>query len=1793
MGRYNGHDEGNSSSNRARREYYNYVEELERERLRDERRDALAEEKAMMHNIAKQTERMAERTLRSNIMDDQIGREAHRQYTNIQTVGNIAMGLALLVSASATEAAYNNHVRDFQDDYNNLYDTEKSRRESVIAYEEGKTLSEYRQSLEQERAQFEATTTAYRVEFEEKRQEAHTAINSATEKLDAEKTRIFNAQNDADSQMLRDRQLYNEASEQAKENYQKQITNAEQSKQEALSGYQKSYQETVANIEKTATGAEKERLLNDAKKSYLENERTTENNFKKQVDGFSSDYQTRQAALDSGFEKSKQQYEQTTRSLTDQRVTAQTKYDDFVQQKKRTIEYANIKENEVVNKAQAKVINAEKKLNEFESNKEARASKNQRALEDVMHQEFGAKHDPGFGQAASNYKSLVLNRQTAVGYAIATQLGTKEEQAVLARVEKEKEAAKASGEQYVPSESALADINKANQIAKKYAGDLSTASSMSATIKQMNNAVEALSETQQTMAKQLLDKKKTQAEIRQNIGKLKDELNQYTKDKTALREFQNGKRVLSDAEVAKIKERIAKVGSVDNKLAELKSLQKKEKKNNKNIQELTSNANNVAATMQIIKSQIGVLNSKAGKTIPDIDKQGNSKKNKDKEKRIERCFNKSISNIHRSLTRSATKGNAISKELNSQLRSMSRLGEKYTMAVSIAETTGRILFKAGKFAANATGQTIRIIGGNTRLGRALAEQRLKLRNSKMGQRLRSPGAKKIAANAGKVTRKILYAPGKILSAPMSLKQMPMKMTKKALISGVKFTRKNAGRLGHQFSKQTRKGASFVWRHTLGRSAKMQAKLDKYRERMNAAYNFRQRAAEKLKSWAKAPFKWIASKASSIVQAIMGVLGPVISAVVGVLGSVASAFGIFFLIIIVVLIIASMLSSALGAIQGFFESLTATHDIFIKNEPEYILNCAADYRKEELRILELFSNDEQKEKISVSDDPIYYTLCGMANKSIFSSNNDYFTSDNQPALEYVNNMLSSKDNKGNATFLDKMKVQPAGGLPEIQINSNIASQLPMYIKGSVKKYNSSQISYYPASALSQNSDGTYVKVKDKNGNMDYKIDKSLRSDYEISNAKDALSIVDSLYTSKGENFQKVEVLGYLGVDGSNKTKDATQTKNLFWLTHKFVVENGDSPNDIWYHGIKRNETDKDLHVIDHTSRYRVVVDNAGNKSYVKETITDPKRCTHYDVLNFTYQVTEIVTKYRHNTAAESGDGADGEYLIQEGAIKNIKKESLSLTGNELFYYNNAGAYNYLGWNGLYNKSGKEVVNVTTKNGDKVTIEVIATNKIRIDDGLGGILNTLYHRSKNSVNGGNPGRLNFYLQNKTKYHVVDAAGVYLGVVDIKKDDVLNNMILNCQGSSVNQLEYFYLLMTNGSGGKRYYSIKMFSRPGLGYDPNTWYWPVKANNFYMTSPYGYRTHPISGEQMSFHSGVDLAWSKGTPIYASKSGTVVDTNQSTGYGINVAIEHAGGVVTRYCHLDSRKVLPGYKVSQGEVIGYMGSTGNSTGPHLHFEVRPWGIWGSSANPENYCKQFLGSYNINGSIKPTSHSKFVYEVPTLTINDNTLKLPHGCKHSYQQSVIVDKNVPVQVCQGHIDLDVGVVVSTTKDGDHIFNDAAQVEPLEEDMDKNGFLGLYVIDSKYDVNGWGSVTYNKYHPYEDFAPNSDYRGLAIVKTEMMSPYEFPPDADLSKISEKLTSNNVTYDSLKSLNNFMLFGYSFNGSVYYSPYLISGEQKEIPCYKVSDNTINKKPYLIDFNNRVNGRPSVTLKEDPKPPI
>lgn len=149
----------------------------------------------------------------------------------------------------------------------------------------------------------------------------------------------------------------------------------------------------------------------------------------------------------------------------------------------------------------------------------------------------------------------------------------------------------------------------------------------------------------------------------------------------------------------------------------------------------------------------------------------------------------------------------------------------------------------------------------------------------------------------------------------------------------------------------------------------------------------------------------------------------------------------------------------------------------------------------------------------------------------------------------------------------------------------------------------------------------------------------------------------------------------------------------------------------------------------------------------------------------------------------------------------------------------------------------------------------------------------------------------------------------------------------------------------------------------------WPIDKRRLRGSiGSFGGRSDPFT-RQWSGHKGIDLAGPHATPIYATAAGTVMVDDNGHGYGIQIMINHGFGYKTRYAHLSRKGVVPGEVVKRGQTIGYMGSTGRSTGTHLHYEV----IYrGKPVNPLNYFSRDMSDKEFKEIIARAKET--IYEV---------------------------------------------------------------------------------------------------------------------------------------------------------------------------------------------------------------------------
>jgi septal ring factor EnvC (AmiA/AmiB activator) len=148
-----------------------------------------------------------------------------------------------------------------------------------------------------------------------------------------------------------------------------------------------------------------------------------------------------------------------------------------------------------------------------------------------------------------------------------------------------------------------------------------------------------------------------------------------------------------------------------------------------------------------------------------------------------------------------------------------------------------------------------------------------------------------------------------------------------------------------------------------------------------------------------------------------------------------------------------------------------------------------------------------------------------------------------------------------------------------------------------------------------------------------------------------------------------------------------------------------------------------------------------------------------------------------------------------------------------------------------------------------------------------------------------------------------------------------------------------ITVSAGGLRLLPASAFA--DSSYTPS-----IMPVNGRITDGFGERLDPFSGEG-AFHTGVDVGADYGAPVSVTADGMVLDAGEHSGYGRVVIVDHGFGITTWYAHLSSYAVIAGTRVKRGEVIGYTGISGRSTGPHVHYEVR---VNNAPVNPRHYMK---------------------------------------------------------------------------------------------------------------------------------------------------------------------------------------------------------------------------------------------------
>lgn len=1428
----------------------------------------------------------------------------------------------------------------------------------------------------------------------------------------------------------------------------------------------------------------------------------------------------------------------------------------------------------------------------------------------IASQEMNATYNthpgsPMLWGGSERFADAVGSKQVKLGHDLALHLGDDKEKSLMQKVDADRKAerdAEKNGTTYVRT-TTDAERREADRITQKYAGDLTTPGGVKKTIAGYQSAIGDLTNKTAGLQQDINALTKQQQAIDGQIKALKVDVDAHTADLKALKTGKTASGLkLTPEQRKEIEARVAGRGDMTDKKNALQQLFQ----DRKDIAgQIKGKQGEIAKTNDLIeglKGQVTLL-KKGGKTLADTMRSKGGKQNalekitnqphislfnrlvdpvgshrkvqqyrkgkkeaghsqkgqKMQAKGVSMVFG-SIKKLSRQFQRSLDKGDIFKQELRSTARTMSNISRYYSLALTVGGTALTVASMTGKLAGKVGGQiggvlmkcgnhTLTVLGIKSRLSKTLS----KFAGSKfvMGASnvagVLGRGAGTIIQGQMNLAGAILKAPIAILNAPQAIMNLPQTMARKgvelalrggrhvigATVGGtarlagktalgaarvvgldkaaakagqaIKTGARNTGRAIKNGAKATgravKAGAKTAFNKTIG-------KQTWYKK----ASKFASDTRAKIAGIAKKIFSPIADIGSWIKKKLGALIAVISSAITWLISTAASVlmFAIGFLlgaglIIVVILIIILLLMSVIQAITEWIEKNKVSNKALVQNDPTYIMNQAVNYRDAELEIFDLFYHAySDKSLIRINESPIYYALYdnnfhwfGITGEDHLSADNSgaYYVFTNYFNRDYkITELINSfdADYEYNYEYQEVPKYTAERAMPT-DLGSILSSLFPTacpewddfywhFQTDMPYGYDYIHLDYYHKNADNFKTDSDGKFLTEFRGEHEQYILKpgALKSNYEISNAKDALVLVDTLYTNKMDTMQKVEVLAYLGVGDYQMSSNATAndaddsgTKqirtNLFWATHSFIYKSGNLPSDLWYHVTKtttETRADGDLqYSINNSLRYtgeRYANGNYKTESVPTDSAGNARTCGNKETLVFEYETTDYDP--RHTCAADYTDAGYGEYnAITAITSTRWTKSKRYVTASELYYSMNAKYYNrscsHTGdwWINTYyggTTTGRSVYQITT----------------RASSANGAL--TAWRNNDESRD-----RLNFYRYSGNKYNVVDQDGQFMGRINIS------------QYAGGKGYEIYDMVTTFYAGSKTY----THNKSGYG---------LSLDNFYLYWDYG------SGRYRFRHVVKD---------YVTTASDSDDIEAAT-----------------------------WSIDLGRIEKYY-----------------YNEFDSSAIVVNCC------------------------------ND------HSEEHSIE--VTGYKNMYMQVCRGHMDLDVAVAVSTINEGDednndphgYFFEDAQKVEGILESYVADSILGLYTVDYRNQVSGWGMSTYEVFNPYEDWGEVGGMRGLATAKTKADLTYSVSNDlnyedfeGNIQNVAMQFTHEYavdlpsdqiITFWSLGQSNEAeskLLFAMACCGNVYYVESFISGEQKDLQYYRLNDSGTVVGNGTVSFN-------------------
>ena len=1792
-----------------------------------------------LESITKPASSLIKREIRSTITHDTIGREGRDSYLLGSTVANVTIGAAMLVASCAAEAAYSSAIMRAQKD---AADNNKQQfKELYKAAEEGykTTLAEYSKNVETQRERVESTRKDSFAEFSAAKESAQKKIDEIHERYNKDISRVDRDIAREDKKMMRELNRLGDTSA-AKEALEAGKLAATKNRDSAVSGANESYEREITRIKsEVPAGKDRTDAMQRAAEKRDSSIRNAETVFKTEVTRHEEKFKSHAKQTDAIV----QEHNSKIENLQKTKAHLENKMSKEVDPHIKTVAKAQEEFTKSVRLAKSGLSNAETRLSSFEQS--ADSQKFIRTAQQGANK-FSQKNDTiplTFG--ASNFAQIVSANHRNVGSEMAANFASPAEKAILDKVAKDKAAAAQAARDGVPHVKIAtdADYQAAKQIKAKYAGNIKTEEGVKQTVANLNKATKILDKDCKSLGESIKGLNKELSGLDGDIKSLRGQIAQVAADKQALKlgKDANG-NILNEAQKTALKAKIdsANIGEMKSKLAGLNQQQLAAKK-------ALDTANNKLAdktrSLNVIKQHANFL-SKDGKAIADCitaaetyktlnvftkrgrdnikaigeqralikeqraqklitrreakqqlkqitvkgqlkdnaklklsAKAGRSKKAERMAKGGQKRIMSSVQKIKKEFDKKVHKGNVLHDELFGNMRKSMMIAQKYELAVNV---TSKVLFFLPGVASKAGGK---LIGHSMKF--------FGLSNTNLGKKLTAMNARMLRGKAlvSKGVGKLVMAPAAILKAPMELRNIPMKLAGAAIKGTFRVGRNLAGatlgrgarvvggaaRLGGKAVKGTARlagrGIKAGWNKTIGKTKWYKRKVARAQALKQRFKEFRKKIGDKINPIGRF-FKKIGSKLWGLIASVVSFIFTCISYVISGIAAILGAALGFILTVAVLVLLVSLLMSVLAAIWEFFKSLTADYQSYIKHDPEFIMNNAINYRNEELEILELFddayeaaydpSSDGSNAIIEACDQPIFYAL--------YDDSWDWWgLVDTTVDLVGVNSQSKSQ----------YIALVTAHGL-EYDAWKNAFVKNDFYCKDDftyqVATYRTARIRYYMYDQLTKDASGKWIPNTSK------------ASDYEISNARDALAAVDALYTNKPD-MQKVEALAYIGVgdyqvatgdtpgtNGSSSNGRNKSNKNLFWATHEFVYLNGTEDDDVWFH-VTNNY-------------YGEPVQDADGRWHVKYTLN-------------------VAKMYANGSQAAAPKNKHNSYSCEWNDTYSFEGAETITTEYALFDSYSTSWYAVCGktttqaqniqkmWDTLY-AAIPNAYAVAGIMGNIAAESSFYTNNVEgLFEAPLGVNDTTY---TNLINGlldaGKSATATYKTITVGEYTTTNASSTLKMTIGrkVKTNNVYGDLILS------NEDTYMAFYPYDDTQAERNNRVSGATKKSDMPDTAEGDYIVYADYGNSRWYYVYTYVPASEELEITHSSYtmdDVDNSKEGRFYRDGDYLKVDmsftTDQRRTNGNWDDDLGAGYGICQWSSSGRKQNLYNFAKNQGKDIDDI----EMQTAFLLSELEDYSWY------EDFC-----------AVKSVEEATEIiireFEKPSLKKSDGTYYANYREKSDKERlpasaavfNYFVDKYdlqytreenciIEYQTCRGHADLDVAMVVTTLsqEDGTEDFFEACKtVEGLPDGAKADHFLWIFTWDSANDTIGLGTVDYNPFNPSEDWK-NDDYKEAARVKALNDVEYIANKD-DAADGADELTHDSLKSDTVEDFDAFkvgtmadgkkiLLMQYAFDKKTFASPWFVSGEQKNIPRWDSTAQTYLEK-YLSFTINKTNGK-------------